>query len=139
MSKKTKLIVAGIIRNSEGLILATQRKSDDVHGGGWEFPGGKIEHNEQPEKALKREILEELSLEIEIQSIFNAIQHEYENFTVFIVFYLCSVKSMENLSLNAHDKILWLPIKKLKDVDFLPADIGTVEKIMEDLVYEIQT
>ncbi len=132
MNKKTKLIVAGIIRNSEGHILSTRRKSDDVHGGGWEFPGGKIEYNEQPEEALKREIVEELGIDIEIQSIFDAIQHEYEDFAVFIIFYLCSVKSEQKLSLNAHDKILWLPPQRLKDVEFLPADIRTVEKIMED-------
>lgn len=131
MKKDIKLIVAAIIRDNHRKILAVRRKSDDVHGGGWEFPGGKIEHAEQPEEALEREIQEELGVGIDIERIFDAVMHEYENFKVFIVFYLCNLKSGAPLSLNAHDRFLWLAPSQLDEVDFLPADAGTVKKLME--------
>lgn len=54
-------VVAGILEK-DGKVLACQRRSDQDHGGKWEFPGGKVEVGESPEQALARELEEELSI-----------------------------------------------------------------------------
>ncbi|MDA0649325.1 MAG: NUDIX domain-containing protein, partial [archaeon] len=58
--------VVGAVIHRDGRILAAQRKIGSKLGGMWEFPGGKIEPNESPKEALRREIQEELEAEIEI-------------------------------------------------------------------------
>ena len=57
-------IVLGIIANSEGSILIAKRSTDTPQGGLWEFPGGKVEHDEDPKSALIRELREELGIEV---------------------------------------------------------------------------
>mgnify|MGYP004616124937 CR=1 FL=1 len=61
-------VVAAIIKNGEGKILITQRNLKKSQGGLWEFPGGKIEKGETREEAIIREIKEELTIEINVES-----------------------------------------------------------------------
>ena len=75
---KTIQVVAAVIKK-DGKILATQRGYGDLEGG-WEFPGGKVESNETPEEALVREIEEELSARIEVESYLTTAEHDYEKF-----------------------------------------------------------
>ncbi len=58
-------VVAGALIGADGRILMHKRRSQSVHGGLWEFPGGKVEANETPANALVRELLEELGIAIE--------------------------------------------------------------------------
>ena len=60
-------------------VLATERGYGDFKGG-WEFPGGKIEPNETPQNALKREIQEELVAEISVGKLIHTIEYDYPNF-----------------------------------------------------------
>ena len=53
------------------------KRGHGKHKGGWEFPGGKIENGETFEEALKREIKEELDIEIEVERFFMDIEHDY--------------------------------------------------------------
>jgi 8-oxo-dGTP diphosphatase len=56
------LVVAALIRDQAGLLLLQQALPDKPHAGQWEFPGGKVETDENPRFALRREIAEELGL-----------------------------------------------------------------------------
>ena len=75
MELKTVKVVAAIIVNS-GKVLSCKRGYGN-HKGEWEFPGGKIENGETFEEALKREIKEELDIEIEVERFFMDIEHDY--------------------------------------------------------------
>ena len=58
-------VVAGLVKR-DGRFLLCQRKKDDAFGLLWEFPGGKVERKESKEQALKRELKEELNIDVEV-------------------------------------------------------------------------
>lgn len=127
---KTINVVAAIIRN-EDRIFATQRGHG--HGkGGWEFPGGKIERGETPEEALLREIREELDTEIEVGNLFEIVEYDYPEFHLSMKCYWCKVVSGE-LLLKVHMAARWLSKEELFDVEWLPADVGLIKKLQNDM------
>jgi 8-oxo-dGTP diphosphatase len=119
-------VVAAIIRKDD-LIFATQRGYGDFKDW-WEFPGGKMEAGETPEEALKREIREELSTEINVDEFLCTVEYDYPAFHLTMHCYLCSLL-MEALHLNEHEAARWLKLEDLDSVDWLPADKVVVEKL----------
>ena len=119
-------VVAAIIRKDD-LIFATQRGYGDFKDW-WEFPGGKMEAGETPEEALKREIREELSTEINVDEFLCTVEYDYPAFHLTMHCYLCSLLS-EALHLNEHEAARWLKLEDLDSVDWLPADKVVVEKL----------
>lgn len=128
---KTINVVAAIIRSinefSEPVIYATQRGYGDMKGG-WEFPGGKVEEGEEPEEALKREIMEELQTEISVDSYIDTVEYDYPKFHLSMRCYFCSIISGELTLLEAQDA-KWLSKEELYSVDWLPADLQLIEKV----------
>ena len=128
---KTIHVVAAVIfrTNSDGVqqILATQRGYGEFKGG-WEFPGGKIEEGETPEAALKREIQEELTVDISVDSLIDTVEYDYPNFHLTMECFRCAIVSGE-LQLTEHSGALWLDKDNLHSVSWLPADIGLVDTI----------
>ena len=125
MMKKIE-VVAAIIRKDDK-IFATQRGYGDFKDG-WEFPGGKVEPGETPEAALKREIREELSTEISVDSFVCTVDYDYPQFHLTMHCYYCSLLD-EALRLNEHEAARWLTKEQLDSVDWLPADLEVVEDI----------
>lgn len=119
-------VVAAIILQDEK-ILATQRAYGDFKGG-WEFPGGKIENGESKEDALKREIMEELVIQINIKEFFHQVEYDYEKFHLSMGCFICTIDS-GNLTLKEHGNAKWLRQDELESVDWLPADLGIIEKL----------
>lgn len=124
---KTIQVVAAIIKK-DNKIFATQRGYGDF-AGGWEFPGGKIEPDETREQALVREIKEELDTEIEVGELFDTVEYDYPNFHLTMYVFICSIKSGD-LTLREHDAAKWLTKDTLYSVDWLPADKGLIEKLI---------
>ena len=116
---KTIEVVAAIITHG-GNILATQRGSG-AYAGKWEFPGGKIEVGESPEAALRREIREELDVEIKVCRLLTTVEHDYPDFHLTMHCFL-SVIAKGTLHLNEHLSAKWLSPDNLDNVDWLPAD-----------------
>lgn len=116
-----KIIVCAAIHNREGKILLAQRKSGKVLGGFWEFPGGKLEHGEGLEMALKREITEELEIEIDDIKLLHIKPHVYDHGAVLILFYLSRFKS-GTITLKDHDAIKWCEVSEIQDHNLLPAN-----------------
>lgn len=123
---KTINVVAALIVN-DGKIFATQRGYGDWKGF-WEFPGGKVEADESPEDALKREIREELATEIEAERFITTVEWDYPSFHLSMRCYLCSIVS-GSLTLLEHEAAAWLDREHLYDVDWLPADRDLIPKI----------
>lgn len=71
-------VAAAIIENGRGQILLAQRPCGKTLAGFWEFPGGKIEDGESPETALKRELREELNLEVALKRSLGVFPHTYD-------------------------------------------------------------
>ena len=118
-------VVAAIIQK-EDKIFATQRGYGEWKDW-WEFPGGKIETGETPEEALKREIHEELSTEINIDKFFCTVNYDYPKFHLTMHCYLCSLQN-NAMHLNEHEAARWLTKNELPSVKWLPADIEIIKK-----------
>lgn len=126
MKVKTIEVVAAIIKN-ENKIFATQRGYGEFKDG-WEFPGGKIEAGETPEDALIREIKEELNTEIQVGQLLDTVEYDYPQFHLIMHCYLCTIKSGK-LELKEHEAAKWLTKDTLDSVEWLPADLGLIEKM----------
>lgn len=127
---KTVRVVAAVIRKDDKF-FATQRGYGEFKDG-WEFPGGKIEDGESPEQALAREIKEELDTDINVGDLIDTIEYDYPNFHLSMDCFWCEILQGE-LELKEHESARWLSEEKLYSVDWLPADIGLIEKIQEKL------
>ena len=128
---KTVKVVAAVItasnENGEKIIFATQRGYGEFKDG-WEFPGGKVEPGETPQAALKREIMEELETDIEVGDLIETIEYDYPTFHLSMdCFWAQIVKG--DLVLREHEAAKWLTKEQLESVDWLPADLGLVEKV----------
>ena len=121
-------VVAAVIER-DGKIFATQRGYGEYEDW-WEFPGGKIEPGETQCEALKREIMEELNTEINIDKFLLTINYDYPNFHLTMHCFLCSVIS-GNLELLEHENARWLSPSELKSVEWLPADIEVLDFIID--------
>ena len=119
--------VAAAVIIDKGRVFATQRGYGEYKDG-WEFPGGKIEPGETPEEAIVREIREELEAEIEPVRLIDTVEYDYPGFHLSTACYLCRLKS-ENIVLKEHEAARWLDKSSLYDVEWLPADLGLIEKI----------
>ena len=123
--KHIEVVAAIIVRDRR--IFATQRGYGEWKDW-WEFPGGKIEHGETPEDALKREIREELATEIEMDELFTTVEYDYPKFHLTMHCYLCTIVNGE-LSLLEHEDARWLSMDELDSVKWLPADKDVIEKL----------
>lgn len=119
-------VVAAIIKD-DNKIFATQRGYGEFKGG-WEFPGGKIEEGETPQEALVREIKEELDTVIEVGELIDTVEFDYPAFHLSMDCFWCKIVSGD-LVLKEHKAARWLTKDTLHSVEWLPADLGLIEKI----------
>ena len=126
---KTIRVVAAVIQrkhNGSKQIFATQRGYGEFEGG-WEFPGG-----ETPQKALIREIKEELDADIVVGDLIDTIEYDYPDFHLSMDCFWCELQS-EHVVLNEHEDAKWLSKAQLDSVDWLPADVTLVDKIAKGM------
>lgn len=122
-------VVAAVIRSPEGLILITQRGKGMSFEGKWEFPGGKIKDGEDHKEALKREIKEELTLDINVGE--GALEWRYEYpFGTVDFFAFNSEVSSGTLTLIEHMDAKWVKPSELKSFDWVPADNSLVDHLI---------
>lgn len=125
---KTVKVVAAIIKNNNK-IFATQRGYGEFKDG-WEFPGGKIEEGETPEGALIREIREELDTVISVGEKIDSVEYDYPTFHLSMECFWAEVVRGD-LVLKEHEAAKWLSKDELDSVEWLPADLGLIEKLKE--------
>ncbi len=122
-------VVAAIIFY-DGKVLATQRKFNKNINFSYkyEFPGGKVEKGEKKLVALKRELREELDLELRNFTHFESYKHKYNNTEILLHFYLSQLKNLK-LSLKVHECYKLLNIRQLSSLDWLDADYKVIKKL----------
>lgn len=131
--KKIIKVVGAIIENDNNEILCALRSPEMILPNLWEFPGGKVEENENLEEAIIREIYEELECTIEFKEVFNDNTHEYEKFIVNLITIKCKIKTGTPLP-SEHSKLLWLKRENLDSLKWAPADISAVEELIKEKV-----
>ena len=125
-------IVAGLIVKN-GDILIGKRRINDLGGGLWEFPGGKIEYGEDRQSALIRELKEELGIDAVIDRKLMHYKHKHNLIVYDLNFYL--VKSYSgDLKTNAHDKIKWVKSKKIMNYTFIGGDNNIINAIINEKI-----
>jgi len=117
---KTIEVAAGLVFHA-GRLLITQRHADDHLGGLWEFPGGKREPGETFEECLRRELREELGIEVAVHELIETITHEYPERTVELRFFRCQLVSGEPQTLDCA-AFRWVELPELDAHTFPPAD-----------------
>ena len=95
----------------------------------YEFPGGKVEPNETNEEAIRREINEELQMNIEVISYFMTVEHQYQDFSITMKCFKCSCET-DKVVLTEHINYQWLPVEELKSLDWAAADIPIVQNLI---------
>ena len=125
---KTIRVVAAVIRDGDK-IFATARGYGEYKGW-WEFPGGKIEAGETPQRALTREIREELDTEIRVGELIDTIEYDYPMFHLSMDCFWAAVVA-GRLVLKEAEAARWLIKENLENVPWLPADAFLIERIKE--------
>lgn len=119
-------VVAAVIKDDNGKILITQRNLQKSQGGLWEFPGGKIEPNETRERAIIREIKEELDIDIQVESYLSEKVFNYPEKNINLIALECR-KTNGDIKLLEHEDYKWVENTELEDFEFAPADMFIVK------------
>ena len=128
MNKNRIKVVGGIIVNKNKILVA-QRSIQKEHSLKWEFPGGKIKVNENPIDALKREIKEELSVDVKKYKFLLDYEYDYQDIKkIHLYFYKIDeyVGKVRNIE---HNQLLWIQYNDLEKLDFLDGDRMIIDHI----------
>ena len=123
-------VAAGVI-SQDGLFLITRRLDESHQGGLWEFPGGKKEEGESLEECLKREIKEELDLEIAVGKRLKTIRYAYAFYTVNLHFFRCTIRSGTPQAIGCQD-FEWVTPNELPHYPFPPANLPMLRELMNE-------
>jgi 8-oxo-dGTP diphosphatase len=119
--------VACALIERDGLVLVAQRSAAMSLPLKWEFPGGKIDPGESLQDCLRREIVEELGIQVKVGDTLSATTHSYPTFTVTLHPFVCTVESGA-IVLHEHAAIAWLPASRLHTLDWAEADLPIIQE-----------
>ncbi len=124
MTKPILLVVAAALVDADNHVLIAQRPPGKPMAGLWEFPGGKLNPGETPEAALRRELEEELSIEVceSCLTPFTFASHAYETFHLMMPLYICRNWEGE-ISPREGQEIAWVRANRLQNYPMPPADL----------------
>lgn len=121
-------VVAALIENDNKVLLARRSTGDISVFGKWEFPGGKVEQDENEFDAIEREIKEEFELVIKAKEFLINNVCEYPTKVVDLRLYKCDYVSGE-FNLHDHSEYKWVDKEELLEYDLAPADIPLAEYV----------
>ncbi|MBI2670255.1 MAG: (deoxy)nucleoside triphosphate pyrophosphohydrolase [Candidatus Yanofskybacteria bacterium] len=129
MAKNQKIVdvVAAIIEKDGEFLIAKRKKGKHLEEK-WEFPGGKIEVHETPEKCLERELKEEFGILVKARNFVAESIFDYGNVKIRLLGYKAKYISGE-FNLNDHDEIKWVVADELVKFDLAEADIPLAKKV----------
>lgn len=129
LNHKPIQVAVAIIYASDGKILITQRGQTKDHAGRWEFPGGKLDANESPIDALKREVAEEVGLLVDVAKPFIIIDHSYPHKDVQLLVYEVTEYSGNAKCLEDQTKLKWVYVNELNNYKFPEANCKILTKL----------
>ncbi len=130
-----KLAVAAVIAN-RGKVLIAKRKPQDMLPPIWEFPGGRVEDPNDLEGELKREILEELGIDIKIQFLLEAYTMERNSEPYLLLNYLCfPVDKDPEIQLSDHSEVRWVGLEELSKLLDHPKQQGVIMKLVKIIMF----
>jgi 8-oxo-dGTP diphosphatase len=132
MAKRQIRVVAAQIER-DGKYLITQRKPSSSLPLLWEFPGGRVEEAESDQDALRRELREEMEIDVEVGQASVAVTHEYSAYVIDFRVYRCKLLTPDNRikKIGIHD-YRWVAPSELDDYEFPGADQATVDALLKE-------
>jgi 8-oxo-dGTP diphosphatase len=125
-------VVAGVIERGSELLIG-QRRAGDRFQYKWEFPGGKIEPDEDPKEALARELREELGIEAEIGEEIARYEHQYPGKTAILLIFLRVPSFIGDPVNHVFESIRWEERARLPELDFLDGDVDFVRRLAKGM------
>ncbi len=132
--RPVRLVVAALILRGNGTgleVLICQRKADQPMSLKWEFPGGKIESGESAERALARELDEELGIDAVIGKRVARVRHKYRNGGTIDLQFFTVREFQGELENRIFNDVRWALLTELPGYDFLAADLGLIRDLSE--------
>jgi len=122
--------VAIAVVKKDGKILICQRKKGDSLGGFWEFPGGKREAGETLDSCLRRELMEEVGIRVNVLGELEPFEHHYPHTRVMLYPFLCEHVDGEAKAL-ASQRVAWVKVAEFRNFKFPPANDSLLKEIGE--------
>ncbi len=123
-----KTVAAAIIIR-EGKVLLARRRPGESNAGCWEFPGGALKEGETPQRALERELLEELGVRARAGSVVARNEYRYADGVILLVAVLAELESCDFMPTD-HDLLEWVPLAEILHYDLSPADIPIARELL---------
>lgn len=120
-------VAVGILKK-DGKVLVAERPQDKPYAGYWEFPGGKIEANESGADALKRELHEELDIQVIAATHWFEHHHTYPDKTVYLEMWLVTEFSGEPQA-KENQQLRWVTLSEILDLRLLEGNWPIIDKI----------
>lgn len=125
-------VVAGIICYEDEILCMQRPESKHEYiSFKYEFPGGKIEPGESEVDALKRELMEEMDMKVEVEQKFLVVNHDYPDFALTMNSYMCKVNN-KNFVMKEHVDFKWLKREEMSKLDWAAADKPIMEKLINE-------
>jgi A/G-specific adenine glycosylase len=131
-------IAAGVVWNDQGGFLIAQRPLDGMLGGLWEFPGGKQESGETLQDCLRRELLEELDIEVAVGELLTVVKHAYTHFSITMHVFHCRIVAGQPHALGCTDW-RWVSLDDLSHFAFSAADHQVIAALRNNKIESVTT
>ena len=126
-----QVIGVGVVRNGAGEVLIDQRLNEGLLGGLWEFPGGKQEPGELIVETIRRELEEELAIEVEVGAELIVVEHAYSHKRLRFVVHLCTWLSGDPQPL-ASQQVRWVRPEQLGEYPFPAANAQIIAGLLRE-------
>ena len=126
---RNELRVVAAVMERDGKILICQRKPSDRHALKWEFPGGKVEADEDPKAALARELHEELAIRAKIEEEIVRYEYQYPGRPPMLLMFFRVTEWAPEPKNVIFESMIWETATRFRNYDFLDGDIDFVRRL----------
>lgn len=132
-SSAIEVVALALQRTSDKKFLLARRGPDQTGAGHWEFPGGKVEKDEQQKAALSREIDEELAFKLNPEKLSFVASQSFQYPEKLVNLHLWKFVTDQtdfNFQLSEHDQVAWCLPQEMRAYELSPGDVFFVDKLL---------